>query len=134
MEKELLYEMRFKLVFDQNMGTMLDRRTVEFFIGEISGLSIHGKVHGLYYGLPQPNGEINTRSRGIIQVDGGGAVSLDAQGFVTHLANGRISLNESVTHKTSKRELAWLNWAECVATGFINIDTGELQAKVFKVK
>lgn len=133
MKGELLYKMRFKLVLDENMGIMLAKNKIDFpFTGEISDQNIHRKVDGIYYMLPQPNCEATTHSRGLITVDGGGIVFIDAWGFVRYEANGRYYLSENITHKASKQELAWLHCVKCISIGFIDGDTGELEAKVFK--
>jgi hypothetical protein len=125
MKRELLYEMRFKLMLDENMVTMLAKNKIDFpSTGEISNPNIHGKVDGIYYMLLQPNGEANTRSRGLF---------MDAWGFVRYEANGRFVLHESITHKASKQELAWLNCVQGTVDGFIDGTTGELEANVFKV-
>jgi hypothetical protein len=52
--------------------------------GEISGPSIHGKVDGIHYMQLRPNGIATTRSRGLITVDGGGIIFMDAWGFLRY--------------------------------------------------
>jgi hypothetical protein len=124
---------KMHIIFE-NIGTVLAKNKIDCpFTGEISGPSTNGKVDGIYYMQLQPNGKATTRSRGLITVDGGGIVFMDAWGFVRYEANGRFTLSENITHKANKQQLAWLNCTQGVAEGFIDGDTGELDAKVFKV-
>jgi hypothetical protein len=42
-------------------------------------------------------------------------------------------MKETITYHTASQQLAWLNSVQGVGDGFIDMNTSELTAKIFKV-
>jgi hypothetical protein len=134
MQGELLYEMKLKLSPGVTIGPVPEGTRIDFpFAGAISGPNVKGKFEGVDYALIRPDGVTRLHIHGVVITDGGDLISIEASGLVTATPDGRFALKEAITYHTASKELAWLNSTQGAADGFIDMNTSELTARVFKV-
>jgi hypothetical protein len=134
MQGELLYEMKLKLMPGINIGAVPVGTRIDFpFAGEVSGPGIRGKIDGVDYALIRPDGVSRLHIHGVITADSGDLVSIEASGLASANPDGRFAMKETITYHTASQQLAWLNSVQGVGDGFIDMNTSELTAKIFKV-
>ncbi len=134
MQGEVLYEMNLKMSPAVNIGPVPEGARIDLpFTGEISGPGIHGKIDGVDYMLFRSDGVGRLHIHAVITTDGGDLISVEASGLSTATPDGRFAIKEAVTYHTGSKELAWLNSTQGLADGFFDMNTNELNAKIFKV-
>jgi len=131
---EMLYEEKLKLLPLVLIGTVPEGTRVDVpFTGEASGPSIHGKVDGVDYVLFRPDGIGVIHVHGVITADGGDLISVEVSGFLTAIPEGRYAIKGTVTYQTGSKEFGWLNSTQGVEEGSVDMNTWELNAKIFKL-
>jgi len=134
MQGEMLYEAKLKLLAPLEIGSVPEGRRLNVpFTGDISGPIIHGKIEGIDYVLVRPDGVGLRHVHAVLTTDGGDLISVEVSGFSTAAPDGRFALKGAVTYQTGSKELAWLNSTQGVEDGFVDMSTGELNAKIFKL-
>jgi hypothetical protein len=134
MQGEMLYEMKLKILPGLNIGPVPEGTRIDLpFAGEVSGPSIHGKIDGVDYALFRPDGVARLHIHAVITTDGGDLISIEASGLSTATPDGRFAIKEAITYHTGSKELAWLNSTQGVGDGFLDMNTSELNATIFKV-
>ncbi len=133
MQGEMLYEEKLKLLPLVIIGSVPEGTRIDVpFTGEVSGPSIHGKVEGVDYVLFRPDGIGVIHVHGVITADGGDRISVEVSGFLTVIQEGRYAVKGSLTYHTGSKELGWLNSTQGVVDGSVDMNTWELNAKIFK--
>lgn len=134
MQGEFLYEEKLKVLPGIDIGMVPEGRRVNLPIaGDVSGPSIHGKIDGVDYALFRPDGAVLLHIHGVITTDRGDRISLEVSGFVTATPDGRYAIRGALNFQTGSNEFFWLNSTQGVAEGFVDMNTREVTAKIFKL-